>query len=69
MVVDSRIHEQLEAIVSGASVKGTLVRLQPPPIEGRLVSGFQGLDVGHRVRAQLVHTDVEHGYIDLKKIE
>jgi len=67
MLLESRIGERFDAFVTGASDKGTWVRLLQPPVEGRLVSGFQGLDVGHRLRVQLVHTDVERGYIDFKK--
>jgi len=69
IVLESRIHQQFDAIVTGASAKGTWVRLLHPPIEGRLVSGFEGLDIGHRLRVQLLHTDVERGYIDFKKVE
>ena len=69
MVLESRINQQFDAIVTGASAKGTWVRLLHPPIEGRVVSGFEGLDVGHRCRVQLLHTDVERGYIDFKKVE
>ncbi len=69
MVLESKINQQFDAIVTGASAKGTWVRLLHPPIEGRLVRGFDGLDVGHRLRVQLVHTDVERGYIDFKKVE
>jgi exoribonuclease-2 len=69
MVLESKINQQFDAIVTGASSKGTWVRLLHPPIEGRLVSGFEGLDVGHRCRVQLLHTDVERGFIDFKKIE
>jgi VacB/RNase II family 3'-5' exoribonuclease len=69
IVLESKINQQFDAIVTGASTKGTWVRLLQPPIEGRLVSGFEGLDVGHRCRVQLLHTDVERGYIDFKKIE
>jgi exoribonuclease-2 len=69
MVLESRINQRFDAIVTGASVKGTWVRLLNPPIEGRLVSGFEGLDVGHRLRVQLLHTDVERGYIDFKKVD
>jgi exoribonuclease-2 len=67
MLLESRIGEQFDAIVTGASDKGTWVRLLQPPIEGRLESGFEGLDVGHRLRVQLVRTDVERGYIDFKR--
>jgi high-affinity K+ transport system ATPase subunit B len=46
----------------------TWVRLLHPPIEGKLVSGFKGTDVGHRLRVQLIRTDVERGYIDFKSV-
>ena len=39
-----------------------------PPIEGRLAGGFEGMDVGHKLRVRLVRTDVEHGYIDFTKV-
>jgi len=67
LLLESRIGEQFDAVVTGASEKGTWVRILQPPVEGRLVSGFEGLDVGHRLRVQLVHTDVERGYIDFKR--
>jgi exoribonuclease-2 len=68
MLLETRIGEQFDAIVTGASDKGTWVRLLHPPIEGRLESGFKGLDVGHRLRVQLIRTDVERGYIDFKRV-
>jgi exoribonuclease-2 len=64
MLLESRIGEQFDAIVTGASDKGTWVRLFQPPTEGRLEGGFQGLDVGDHVRVKLIHTDVERGFID-----
>ena len=64
----SRIGEKFDAIVTGASEKGTWVRLLSMPVEGKLVKGFEGLDVGKRVRVQLIDTNVEQGYIDFKKI-
>ena len=69
IVLQSRINQWFDAIVTGASAKGTWVRLLHPPIEGRVVSGFEGLDVGHKCRVQLLHTDVERGFIDFKKVE
>ncbi|MEK6697558.1 MAG: hypothetical protein AABZ10_00805 [Nitrospirota bacterium] len=45
-----------------------LVRLLHPLIEGRLAGGFEGMDVGHRLRVQLISTDVERGYIDFKRV-
>jgi len=37
-------------------------------VEGRLVSGFEGQEVGNKIRVQLVHTNVERGFIDYKKV-
>ena len=68
ILLQSRIGEQFDAIVTGAAVKGTWVRLLHLPIEGRLESGFKGMDVGNRLRVQLVRTDVERGYIDFKRV-
>jgi VacB/RNase II family 3'-5' exoribonuclease len=68
LLLESRIGEQFDAIVTGASEKGTWVRLLHPPIEGRLQSGFEGMDIGRQLRVELVSTDVERGYIDFKKV-
>jgi exoribonuclease-2 len=68
MLLESRIGEQFDAIVTGASDKGTWVRIFQPPIEGKLESGFEDVDVGHRLRVQLISTDVERGYIDFKLV-
>jgi exoribonuclease-2 len=68
IMLQSRIGDQFDAMVTGASVKGTWVRLLPLPVEGRLTSGFEGLDVGQKLRVQLVRTNVERGFIDFKKV-
>jgi exoribonuclease-2 len=68
MLLESRIGERFDAIVTGASDKGTWARLLHLPIEGRLASGFAGMEVGHRLRVQLVRVDVERGYIDFKRV-
>lgn len=68
LLLESRIGEQFEAIVTGASSKGTWVRLLKIPVEGRLVHGVEGIDVGDRIRVQLISIDVERGYIDFKKV-
>ena len=62
------IRNQFDAICTGAADKGTWVRIFHPPIEGRLLYGYQGVDVGNRLKVQLIHTDVEKGYIDFKNI-
>jgi VacB/RNase II family 3'-5' exoribonuclease len=68
LLLESRIGERFDSIVTGASEKGTWVRLLHIPVEGKLVDGFEGLDVGERVRVQLIDTNVERGYIDFKKV-
>src|SRR5450830_1977826 len=68
MLLETRIGEQFDAIVTGASDKGTWVRLLHPPVEGRLESGFEGMKVGQNLRVQLVSTDVERGFIDFKRV-
>lgn len=60
----SRIGDRFDAVVTGASRKGTWVRTRRPRIEGKVVKGFKGLDVGDRVRVTLVDTDPERGFID-----
>ena len=68
LLLESKIGEQFDSIVTGASEKGTWVRLLSIPVEGKLVHGFDGIDVGDRVRVQLISVDVEMGFIDFKKI-
>ena len=68
LLLESRIGDEFESIVTGASPKGTWVRLFDPPVEGRLERGFEGLDVGDRVRVRLVSTDVERGFIDFARV-
>jgi VacB/RNase II family 3'-5' exoribonuclease len=64
MLLSSRLGQTFDGIVTGASEKGTWARIFHPPVEGRIVHGYQGLDVGDKVRVKLVDTDVERGYID-----
>ena len=67
LLLESRIGEQFDALVTGASEKGTWVRILSLAVEGKLVQGFEGIDVGDRLRVQLLDTNVERGYIDFKK--
>jgi len=64
LLLAKRIGQRFDAIVTGASDKGTWVRIFEPLAEGRVVKGSQGLDVGDRVRVELLHTDVPRGFID-----
>ena len=67
LLLAHRSGESFDAIVTGASSKGTWVRIDSPSAEGRVLRGFEGLDVGQRVRVTLVHTDVERGFIDFER--
>jgi len=68
LLLQGRIGQQFDAMVTGASDKGTWVRIAQPLAEGRLVKGFEGLDVGDTVRVQLLHTDVQRGFIDFARV-
>ena len=60
----SHVGEQYMAVVTGVTPKGVFVRVSEPPVEGRLMRGEQGLDVGDRVHVELLATDAQHGFID-----
>ncbi len=54
-----RVGQQFDAIVTGASEKGTWVRIRRPAVDGRVIRGESGLDVGDRTRVELVGADVD----------
>jgi exoribonuclease II len=66
LFLSRKLGESFEAIVTGASPKGTWVRLFSPVVEGKVVEGFEGLEVGNQVKVQLKSINVENGYIDFK---
>jgi len=68
LLLEPRIGEQFDAIVTGASDKGTWVRISQPVTEGKVMRGYQGLDVGDHVRVKLVDTNVERGFIDFARV-
>lgn len=67
LLLRPRIGETFQAFVTGASAKGTWLRVIEPPVEGRLVRGFERLDVGDRVTVTLDHTDAERGFVDFSR--
>jgi exoribonuclease-2 len=67
LLMESRVGERFDAVVTGASPKGTFVRVSAPPIEGKLVKGAPGLDVGDRLRVQLAAVNVDRGFIDFER--
>jgi exoribonuclease-2 len=66
-LLDGQIGREFDGLVTGASPKGTWVRIFDPPVEGRVERGSQGLEVGDRVRVKLIHTDPERGFIDFAR--
>jgi exoribonuclease-2 len=66
-LLERRVGETFDAIVTGVNQGGTFARLAHPPAEGRIVRGEHGLDVGDRVRVTLVEVDVAKGYIDFAR--
>jgi VacB/RNase II family 3'-5' exoribonuclease len=64
----SHVGDTYQGVVTGASPKGTWVRVFHPPVEGRIEHGWQGLDVGDRVTVKLVHTDVDRGFVDFARV-
>jgi VacB/RNase II family 3'-5' exoribonuclease len=67
LLLAPQIGQRFDAIVTGVSDKGTWVRIVRPAAEGKVVRGFEGLDVGDRARVELVHTDVERGFVDFAR--
>lgn len=66
VMLGGRIGETFDAIVTGASQKGTFVRLVSPPAEGMVVNPPPHIDVGDRVRVQLVSTRPDPGFVDFR---
>jgi exoribonuclease-2 len=67
VAMSGRIGQAFDAIVTGVNEHGTFVRTLQPPVEGMLVRGGHGIDVGDKVRVTLVRTDPERGYIDFAR--
>jgi VacB/RNase II family 3'-5' exoribonuclease len=61
------IGEVYDGIVTGVNEHGTFVRVLKPHMEGLLIQGQQGADVGDRLRAKLVSADPQRGYIDFTR--
>jgi len=68
LLLASRVGEQFSGVVTGASEKGTWVRVEHPYAEGKIVRGFEGLDVGDRVRVKLEHVDSDRAFIDFSRV-
>jgi exoribonuclease-2 len=60
----SRVGQTFSGVVTGVTPKGVFVRVMDPPVEGRLMHGEQGVDVGDRLNVTLLSTNPELGFID-----
>jgi exoribonuclease-2 len=67
-VLSHRINKTFDAIVTGASPKGTYVRLLKFPAEGRVVENDTGIDVGDRIQVRLISVNVDKAFIDFKRV-
>src|SRR5579863_8243871 len=67
LLLESRVGDRFDGIVTGASSKGTWVRIDHPAAEGKVVRAYQGLDVGDHVVVELADTDVERGFVDFAR--
>jgi len=67
ILLSKRIGEVFDGIITGASSKGTYVRLLKFPAEGMVVRGAQGIDVGDRVQVRLAGVDVDKGFINFER--
>jgi exoribonuclease-2 len=67
VAMHSRIGEVFPAVVTGVTPKGVFVRALSPPVEGRLMRGEHGLDVGDQIQVKLLNTDPQRGFIDFAR--
>jgi len=68
VLMQHRIGEVFEAIVTGASPKGIYARILRPPVDGRVMRGEEGLRVGEKIRVKLLSAEPERGFIDFGRI-
>nr|WP_320160349.1 RNB domain-containing ribonuclease [uncultured Methanoregula sp.] len=68
VLLQNRIGDTFDAMVTGASEKGTYVRLFDPPAEGKVLQNEKGLRVGMKIRVRLLRTDPFNGFIDFERV-
>lgn len=64
LAFQNKVGQTFHAVVTGVTPKGVFVRVLNPPVEGRLMRGESGVDVGDQIDVKLLHTDPQHGFID-----
>ena len=68
VAMSGKVGQSFLAMATGVSEKGTFVRVIDPPMEGRLMQGTDGVDVGDKLEVRLIRTDPARGFIDFAKI-
>jgi exoribonuclease II len=68
ILFSDRIGQHFKAIVTGKKPSGTFVRVVSPPVEGMLVRGGGGVDVGDEIDVQLLSTNPKRGFIDFGRV-
>lgn len=66
-LLEPRVGDRFDGLVTGASDKGTWVRIFHPPVEGKVVQGSKGLDIGQKIQVKLISVDVDKGFIDFAR--
>jgi exoribonuclease-2 len=65
-VMKKRIGERFGAIVTGVTDAGTFARILRPPVDGRIVRGERGLNVGEKIDVKLLSANTSNGFIDFE---
>ena len=68
VAMSDKVGQTFLAMATGVTDKGTFVRVIDPPMEGRLMQGTDGIDVGDKLEVRLTRTDPARGFIDFAKI-
>ncbi len=68
LMLRHRIGEVYDGLITGASEKGVWVRIKNPCVEGKVMKGYEGVDVGDHVKVKLYYVDVPNGFIDFERI-
>ncbi len=67
MLLEDRIGDEFDGVITGGSRGNVWVRIFDPPAEGKLLPSRE-VKVGDKVRARLLSTNVERGFIDFEML-
>lgn len=66
VLLAGKIGQVFEAIITGASEKGTYARLLDPPVEGKIIRQAKHIRIGQNVKVRLVNLDPKNGFVDFE---